>query len=149
MECDIFINMPKTKNHAGTNFTGTMKNMMGVTSQETNGFFHFGSNTKNTKDFYSDVQFLSQCITDVNLIRRPHLCIADATEFITTNGPFGPGKIIKPQHVIAGVDRIAVDSYCSTLLGLSGNDVIMIKQGYENGLGEIDLKKVKIEKVKM
>ena len=146
MECDIFINMPKTKNHAGTNFTGTMKNMMGVTSQETNGFFHFGASETKTKDFYGDVQFLSQCITDVNLIRKPDLCIADATEFITTNGPFGPGEIIKPRQVIAGVDRITVDAYCSTLLDLNPTDVIMLRQGNQSGLGEINLKKVKIEK---
>lgn len=148
MKCDIFINIPKTKDHAGTKFTGTMKNMMGTTSTSTNGFFHFGSNPK-TKDYYNDVEFLSQCITDLNLIRRPNLCLADATELITTNGPFGPGKIIKPKQVIAGVDGIAVDSYCSTLLGLSGKDVIMIRKGHEQGLGEIDLKKVKIKKVKI
>ena len=147
MECDIFINMPKTKDHAGTNFTGNMKNMMGVTSHETNGFFHFGSSKTKTKDYYSDVQFLSQCIADVNLLRKPDLCIADATELITTNGPFGPGKIIKPQQVIAGVDRIAVDAYCSTLLGLNPADVIMLRQGNQAGLGEIDLKKVNVKKV--
>ena len=147
MECDIFINMPKTKDHAGTYFTGNMKNMMGATSHETNGFFHFGSSKTKTKDYYSDVQFLSQCIADVNLIRKPDLCIADATELITTNGPFGPGKIIKPQQVIAGVDRIAVDAYCSTLLGLNPTDVIMLRQGNQAGLGEIDLKKVMVKKV--
>jgi len=76
-------------------------------------------------------------------------CLADATEFITTNGPFDPGKIIKPQQVIAGVDGIAVDSYCSTLLGLSGEDVIMIRKGHEQGFGEIDLKKIKIKKIKI
>lgn len=148
LECDVFIDIPKTKNHAGTKFTGTMKNMMGSTSRSTNVFFHFGPNPK-TKNPYNDVEFLSQCIADLNLIRRPNLCIADATEFIITNGPFGPGKIIKPQHVITGIDGIAVDSYCSTLLGLSGNDVIMIKKGHEHGLGEIDLKKVTVKKVKV
>jgi len=148
MKCDVFINIAKTKDHSGTKFTGTMKNMMGATSRTTNGFFHFGSNP-DSKDPYNDVEFLSQCIADLNLIRRPHLCIADATEFITTNGPFGPGKITKPQHVIAGVDGIAVDSHCATLLGLSGNEVIMIRKGHEQGLGEIDLKKLKIQKAKM
>jgi uncharacterized protein (DUF362 family) len=147
MECDVFINMPKTKDHAGTNFTGNMKNMMGITSHETNGFFHFGSSKAKTKDYYSDVQFLSQCITDLNLIRKPNLCIADATELITTNGPFGPGEIIKPQQVIAGVDRIAVDAYCSTLLGLNPADVIMLKQGNQAGLGEIELKKINVKQV--
>ncbi len=145
-ECDVFINIPKTKDHSGTKFTGTMKNMMGATSRTTNGFFHFGANSE-AKDPYNDVPFLSQCIADLNLIRRPHLCIADATEFITTNGPFGPGKITKPRHVIAGVDGIAVDSYCATLLELSGKDVIMIRKGHEQGLGEIDLKKLNIQKV--
>ena len=149
MECDIFINIPKTKDHAGTNFTGNMKNMMGVTSHETNGFFHFGSNKTKTKDYYGDVQFLSQCITDLNLIRKPNLCIADATELITTNGPFGPGKIIKPQQVIAGVDRIAVDAYCSTLLGLNPADVIMIRQGNQAGLGELNLKKINVKQVSL
>ena len=83
----------------------------------------------------------------MNLVRKPDLCIADATEFITTNGPFGPGEIIKPRQVIAGVDRITVDAYCSTLLDLNPTDVIMLRQGNQSGLGEIDLKKVKIDKV--
>ncbi len=144
MECDVFINIPVTKDHTGTRFTGTMKNMMGSTSRDTNKFFHFGSNAKGA---YDDVDFLSQCIADLNMIRRPDLCITDATEFVTTNGPFGPGKIIKPQKVVAGVDGIAVDSYSATLLGLGGSDVIMIKKGYECGLGEINLNKLKIKEL--
>lgn len=143
LDCDVFINIPITKNHSGTNFTGTMKNMMGATSRETNSFIHFGSGAKKP---YDDVEFLSQCIADLNLIRRPNLCIVDATEFITTNGPFGPGKIIKPRQVIAGADGIAVDSYCSTLLGLNGSDVIMIKKGHEQGLGELNVKNLSIKK---
>jgi uncharacterized protein (DUF362 family) len=144
LECDIFINIPKTKDHEGTKLTGTMKNMMGATSRSTNGFFHFGSNGKSP---YEDVEFLSQCIADLNLVRRPNLCIADATELITTNGPFGPGKIIKPQQVIAGIDGIAVDSYCATILGFQGHEIKMLKQGYEHGLGALDLDKLHIKKV--
>jgi uncharacterized protein (DUF362 family) len=73
----------------------------------------------------------------------------DATEFITTNGPFGPGNIIKPQKVVVGVDRVAIDAYCTTLWGMKPEDIIMINKGYEHKLGEIDLKKKKIKEVKV
>ncbi|WP_394699277.1 DUF362 domain-containing protein [uncultured Desulfobacter sp.] len=49
-------------------FTGTMKNMMGLTSSSTNHFFHFGSGSSG---WYDDPKFLSQCIANVNLVRRP------------------------------------------------------------------------------
>ncbi|WP_394698577.1 hypothetical protein [uncultured Desulfobacter sp.] len=45
-----------------------MKNMMGLTSSSTNHFFHFGSGSSG---WYDDPKFLSQCIANVNLVRRP------------------------------------------------------------------------------
>jgi uncharacterized protein (DUF362 family) len=61
----------------------------------------------------------------VNLVRKPDLCIVDETEVITTNGPQGPGKLIKPQRVFAGVDRVAVDMYDANLLGVKGEETRM------------------------
>ena len=43
LDCDVFINIPIAKDHSGIGFTGTMKNMMGVTSSTTNMYFHHGS----------------------------------------------------------------------------------------------------------
>ena len=77
----------------------------------------------------------------------PDLCIVDGTEFIITNGPFGPGEIIKPMKVVAGTDRVAIDSYCSTLLGYTGEDILQIKKASALGLGEIDLNKAKIKEI--
>jgi uncharacterized protein (DUF362 family) len=107
---------------------------------EVNRFFHTGDTEQP-----DDIEHLDQCIADLNLIIKPDLCVVDATELITTNGPFGPGKLVKPQKIVAGVDRVAIDAYCCTLWGMEGKDIIMIKRGYEHGLGEIDLKKVKIK----
>ncbi len=84
LDCDVFINIPIAKDHTGVRFTGTLKNMMGATSSGTNRFFHHGSGRLG---YYDDVDFLSQCIADVNLVRKPDLCIFDGTEMITTNGP--------------------------------------------------------------
>jgi len=125
---DVFINMPITKDQAGNLFTG---------------------NKENWRTDRNSIEFLDQCIADLNSVIKPTLCIVDATEFITTNGPFGPGTIIKPQKVVAGVDRVAIDAYCTTLWGLKPEDIIMINKGYEHKLGEIDLKKKKIKEIKV
>ena len=142
---DFFINIPITKDHAGNKFTGTMKNLMGLNFRVNNRTFH----KEGWRTEQGAIEHLDQCIADLNTIIKPTLCVVDATEFITTNGPFGPGKLIKPQKVVVGVDRVAVDAYCSTLWGLEPEDVIMINKGYEHGLGEIDLRKVAVQEVEI
>ena len=145
LEYDVLIDIPIVKDHTGTNFTGTLKNYMGV-SGPSNRYFHTGSNPK-SKGYYEEVPFLSQCIADLNLLRKPDLCVVDATEFVTSNGPFGPGQLKKLEKVVAGVDRVAVDSYVSGFLGYKGEDILMIKMSHEHGLGEIDAGKLKIAEV--
>ncbi|MEW5900051.1 MAG: DUF362 domain-containing protein [Acidobacteriota bacterium] len=142
-EYDVFLDLPITKDHAGNRFTGAMKNLMGLNFPTVNRFFHTGD----FKTKPDDIEHLDQCIADLNLALAPTLCLVDATEFLTTNGPFGPGEIASPRKIVAGVDRVAVDSYCATLLGMRGEDIVMIKRGHEHGLGEIDLKKVRIREV--
>jgi uncharacterized protein (DUF362 family) len=144
LECDVFINMPISKDHNGTRFTGTLKNLMGACPYSTNKFFHYGSNAKKA---YDDVEFLSQCIADLNLVKKPDLCVVDSTMFITTNGPFGPGKMTSPQKIVACRDRVLSDSYCCTLLGLKPQDVIMINRAHEHGLGNMNLEKAVIKEV--
>jgi len=138
---DILIDMPVTKDHAGNKFTGTMKNFMGLSSGSTNRSFH----KENWTTDVNAIAHLEQCIADLNTVITPDLCIVDATEFITTKGPFGPGEIIKPQKVVAGTDRVAIDAYCCGLWGLQARNILQIKKAYEHGLGEIDLNKVKIK----
>jgi uncharacterized protein (DUF362 family) len=140
---DVFINMPITKDHAGNKFTGTMKNLMGLNSPTTNRTFH----KENWQTDAGAIAHLDQSIADLNTAVKPTLNIVDATEFITTNGPFGPGEIIRPRKVVVGVDRVAIDAYCASLWGLRGSDIIMIQRGREHNLGQLDLKKVKIKEM--
>jgi len=140
----LFINMPITKDHAGNKFTGAMKNLMGLNSPASNRTFH----RPNWKTDPNDVAHLEQSIVDLNKAVRPALNVVDATEFITTNGPFGPGKLIKPLKVVAGTDRVAVDAYCAGLWGLKAEDIVQIKRAAEQGLGEMDLAKVSVKEAK-
>lgn len=142
---DVFINIPVTKDHAGNKFTGTLKNLMGLNSPKNNRGFH----KEDWKTNIDSIRFLDQSIADLNTIIEPDLCIVDATEFITTNGPFGPGKLMKPQKVVAGIDRVAIDTYCCRLWGLKPENIMTIKKAHEHKLGEINLKKVKIKELKV
>jgi uncharacterized protein (DUF362 family) len=138
---DVLIDMPVTKDHAGNKFTGTMKNLMALNSPASNRSFH-------QEKWQTDpgaIEYLDQCIADLNTVVKPALCLVDATEFITTNGPFGPGELLKPKKVVAGVDRVAVDSYCASLWGLKAEDIFMIRHGHEHGLGEMRLSGVNIK----
>jgi uncharacterized protein (DUF362 family) len=43
LECDVYINMPIFKDHAGIRFTGALKNLMGAIADRSNRTFHAGS----------------------------------------------------------------------------------------------------------
>lgn len=141
---DVFINMPITKDHMGNKFTGTLKNLMGLNSPKNNRTFH----KPGWKTDPGDIAFLDQCIADLNTVVTPDLCIVDATQLITTNGPFGPGELIKPDKVIAGTDRVAIDTYCCSLWGLDPAQIFTIQSAAKHNLGTTDLKKLKIKEVK-
>ncbi len=144
LECDVLINIPIFKDHEGTRFTGVLKNIMGATRGFTNRYFHQGSGAGG---YYRDIDFLSQCIADAQLIRKPTLCVGDGTETIVTNGPSGPGRMIKPRTVVAGVDGVAVDAYGATLVGLRPDTIAMIRMAGENGAGTSRLDTLTISKI--
>ncbi|MFO7889722.1 MAG: DUF362 domain-containing protein [bacterium] len=144
LECDVVIDIPVCKDHSGTRFSCNLKNMMGACPHSTNRFFHLGSGAEG---FYDDIDHLSQCIADLNLVRQPDLCIADATEFVVTNGPAGPGEIKKAQKIVAGSNPVSVDSYCAELRGLESSKVQMITMAHEHGLGKMDISSMTIKKI--
>jgi uncharacterized protein (DUF362 family) len=143
---NVFIDIPITKDHAGNKFTGTMKNLMGL-NHRTNNRENF--HRPGWKTDINDIKHLDQCIADLNTVILPTLCIVDATEFIITNGPMGPGEIARPQKIVAGQDRVAIDAYCCTLWGLKPEDIFQIKMAQDHGLGQMDLEKLNIKEVKV
>jgi uncharacterized protein (DUF362 family) len=137
---DVLINVSVAKHHEGTNYACVLKNAMGALTYGTCQFFHFGHGKGG---WYGDVGFLSQCVADLNRLRRPDLAVADATTILTTNGPFGPGKLATPHAVVAGASAVSVDAYCTRFLNLTPPQVAMITRAAALGLGESDLGKVK------
>jgi len=143
---DVLINVSVAKDHDGTRYACVLKNAMGALTYNTCQFFHFGHGKGG---WYGDVGFLSQCVADLNLLRKPDVAVADATTILTSNGPFGPGKLAKPQTVVAGVSAVSVDAYCTRFLGLDASRVAMIVRSAALGLGETDLSKVKVREFRI
>lgn len=135
---DTLINVFIAKHHAGTMYTGALKNSMGFSTRKSNVFFHLGSGERN------DPEFLAQCIADINLIRQPDLIIGDATEFITTNGPTGPGEMSKLDKVFAGTNMVAMDALGASYNDLEAEDIPTLIKAEEMGLGSYDLSEINI-----
>ncbi len=131
LDADVLINMPILKHHNVTKVTMGLKNMMGLVWDRE----HFHS---------SD---LEQGIAELTAYRIPDLIIMDAIRGITENGPIGPGAIKEWNQVIFGVDPVAVDSYAANLFELNPMDIRCLSIAYSLGLGQIDLKKIKVQKV--
>jgi uncharacterized protein (DUF362 family) len=138
LESDVFINFPLPKQHFATELTLGMKNLMGIL---------WDMEQLHKID-------LHQCIADINTLRKPDLVVVDAIRILTTNGPKGPGKTVDPVEVVASTDIVAVDAYAAAYFKnpktgkpYKPEEVRFVKYGYDHGLGEIDLSKVRVKKV--
>jgi uncharacterized protein (DUF362 family) len=147
LACDVYINIPIIKDHEGTRFTCSLKNTMGACSGSTCRRFHYGDSPGLLSFFrggYSNIELLAQSIADVNLIRRPDLCVVDATEFLITNGPSGPGELRKLREVFATTNCLAADMYATRHLGLNNEELPVIRCAQQHGYGPKSLKEIRI-----
>jgi len=125
---DVLINMPIAKHHGSTRFTGALKNLMGVNSG--NASWHAGTD------------YLAGSIVDLAGVVPCRLCLIDATEVLAENGPFGPGRVAKPNKVVAALDPVAADAYCCSLLNMKPEQVSTVREAAERGLGKMRLEKI-------
>jgi uncharacterized protein (DUF362 family) len=133
IDADVFINMPIAKHHAGSQVTGAMKNLMGVIWDRS--YFHA-----------TDLQC---CIGELATAVPHSLVIMDANHVLLTNGPSGPGEVLRARQVIASVDPVAVDAYATRFFGLEPDDVGHIQTAYDRGVGEIDLARLRVQEVEI
>jgi uncharacterized protein (DUF362 family) len=137
-ESDVFITLPIFKHHSGTGYTGALKLFMGVSHPD-----------DNRQTFHRERgRYLEQCIADLNTaVRPPDLIIMDAMEVITARGPVGPGPTVSPMKIVAGTDRVALDTYCAPIQSIDPASSIQIKAAFEHGLGQMALDKVSIKEI--
>lgn len=133
LTADVLINVPIAKVHSMCRLTMGIKNLMGV----------LGGNRGQIHNKFA------QKIVDINTVLQPHLTILDAVRILVNNGPQGGNlaDVRQANTIVAGVDRVAVDSFGATLFGLKASDLDYIRVAHERGLGEMDLSKLRIEDI--
>ena len=134
LEFDVFINIPIAKHHAGSQLTLGLKNYMGLIPRNDALNMHRSG--------------LDQSIADLATIRKANLTIIDATRILLNNGPSGPGPVREINKVFASSDPLAADAYAATLFELEPRSVRHLQAAFDMGLGEIELKNMKIEELK-
>lgn len=136
LEADCLINIPIAKSHSSTYVSFSMKNWMGI--------------VKDRRSWHVLID-LNQAIADLATFMKPKLTVVDANRVLLTGGPSGPGRIIEPKTVIAGVDPLAVDVFSLALAPWGGKwhtpeQVPHIRNAIAHGIGNHDLSALNILK---
>ncbi len=137
LEADVLIAAPVAKSHGATGVSLGMKGMMGLIYER--GVMH-------------SIYDLDESIVDLNTKLTADLTVVDATRVLTTNGPFGPGKVITPRTVIASRDIVAADAYTVQRYEWYGrrirpDQVGHIRIAHRRGLGRMDVENMRTEEV--
>lgn len=140
VNCDKWINIPVLKNHGGAQMTISMKNYMGIVWDR--GFFHAND--------------LQQCIADVcTYPKRPVLNIVDAYRLMKTSGPRGKSAadVVLTKGLFMSQDIVAVDtaavSFFAQVREMPLDKVTHISKAQDHRLGNMDLSKLKVRRVKV
>jgi uncharacterized protein (DUF362 family) len=133
LNADVFINVPVAKHHQLTKVTLALKNVMGVMGGK-RGSIH---------------KHIDEALADVNRVLKSHLVVIDATRVLTAHGPQGGDLAdVKYLHkVIASTDIVAADAYATTLFSHKPEEIAVTVAAHRRGLGEMDLKKVRMVRV--
>lgn len=133
LECDVFISVPVLKHHSGAGVSISAKNLMGCV-WDRYGYHRMG---------------LQQCIADFLYARKPDLNVVDAHRVITRNGPRGgsPSDVAPMNSQILSTDIVAADTAASMLLGHKQGGIEHIRLAAQAGFGQMDLSKLRIERL--
>lgn len=133
LECDTLISVPVLKHHGGAGVSISAKNLMGcVWDRRT---YH--------------ARGLQTCIADFLRARKPDLNVIDADRVIVRHGPRGgsPDDIARMGSLLVSPDIVAADTAASMMLGRKQGEIKHIRAAAENGFGEMDLSKLRIERI--
>lgn len=137
LEADVLIAAPVAKSHGATGVTLSMKGMMGLIYERES--FHYSMD-------------LNTAIVDLCTVVKPKLVVVDATRILSDGGPYGPGKIIRLNQVIASTDMVAADAMAVRLGTWYGRkieprQVKHIRMAHDRGLGSMELESRVVERV--
>ena len=134
---DVLIAAPVAKSHGATGVSLSMKGMMGLVYNRR--VMHWAYD-------------LDESIVDLCTVLKADLAVIDASRVLSTNGPGGPGRVLKENTIIASKDMVAADACAVSMFEWYGRrfkprQVQHIQLAHERGLGRMDLENLNIKKI--
>jgi len=139
LDADVLIAAPVAKSHSSTGVSLSLKGMMGLILNRTVMHWRYD---------------LSTAIVDLSTYLKPQLVVIDSTRVLSTNGPGGPGKVLKKDTIIASKDMVAADATATQMFEWYGKkmqprQVKHIRIAHERGLGRMDVDNLITKKVQV
>ena len=128
-DADAIITVPVLKTHDQTEITLGMKNCKGLLCDPQKKEFH----TKGLVD----------SVCDLVATLKPCLEIIDGTYGQQGLGPIY-GETRKMDLIIGSKDLVACETVAGLIMGYEPEEVMITKQAYERGLGEMDIDKITV-----
>jgi len=117
----FLINVPTLKLELGIcTIGGGIKNLFGLIPEVDKRHYH---------------ENIDDVLVDLLLSFRPHLTIMDLTSLVIGNRENGVTKNV--GAVLVSTDPVAIDAFCSDLLGMNPMKIPHLKRASDLGLGEI------------
>lgn len=137
LRSNVLIAAPVAKSHSATGVSLSLKGMMGLNYDR--GVMH------REYDLHTS-------IVDLCTILKADLTVIDGTRVLSTNGPGGPGKVLKRDTVIASKDMVAADAYAVATFEWYGKkfkprQVRHIREAHERGLGRMDVENLYVKAI--
>lgn len=133
-DADVVISLPKLKTHSMTVFTCAVKNLYGTLPGMSKGDWHAHLPKPST---------FQGLLVDVLEAVRPDLSIIDAVVGMEGDGP-SSGAPKELGFLAAGVDPVALDSVCASIIGLEPRRIRYLLMAAERGLGVMDEERIEI-----
>ena len=136
LAADILIAAPVAKSHSGAGVSLSMKGMMGLI---------YNRRIMHRLDLHT-------AIVDLASLLMADLTVIDATRVLSTGGPGGPGKVLKPDTIIASTDMVAADAYAVSAFEWYGrkytpDQVKHVRLAHQRGLGRMDIENLDIKEI--
>jgi len=139
LEADVLIAAPVAKSHSSAGVSLSMKGMMGLIWNR--GIMHSRFD-------------LHESIVDLASLLKPDLVVVDGSRVLSTNGPGGPGRVLKRDTIIASRDMVAADAQAVAMFEWYGRklkprNVKHIRIAHERGLGRMDVENLRRQQIQV
>ena len=139
LNADVIINVPVLKVNLCANYSGALKNWMGVFLKRGKVSAHMAR----APETGSNMSGLHQAIVDINKAIKPRLTVIDG--IVALEGASGgSGDSRQMNLIIAGWNPVAVDTVAITILGSDPYGSGPIFLASEQGLGPMNLAKIEV-----